>query len=762
MGVLGGRRVWLGNDEKQRIMTLYGTMPTATLAKIVGRPVSTLLTWAYRWGINQRSTRKHFWDEHYFDIIDTAEKAYWLGFIFADGSIQRESRKGLGNTPHAVIIEIHKQDADHLKKFQAVLGHTGLLHYRRNTVKLALYSKHFASAITFLRPKEIVKPWERIDASLHFAFIRGVLDGDGTIYRPKNPPGKSRIEIYGSVHLCNFIQKLCGFGTVYVKGPSSWFHGVRLGSVDRLKYLIIDLYGDGASCLQRKFETLQRNRLIPVIAGGALPNQINSTVPSGSDLPSVIDNRIRSLALAVEDILGIPDQTNISTAACAVTTSGMTRVVFADAAANPATAGHLQRNSTNLLFHDGTAARTLVNSTNTVTLTNKTLETPNIDGAVDIDPDARSGTPSTAGAWIDVSGNTFTDNNTAGSGTAASFAAHAIARPTLAASESNVTTTDATTLYVQNAPAAGSNQSLTNAWAVWIDDGRARFDGQLAGAGVPIVNEYRISTTSGAAVVTSDVTNATTIYVTPYVGNHISLYDGTIWQVYAPGEMSLAVPATANVNFDLFCQPVSGTPTLVAVTWSNDTLRITGLAKQDNVYVLSGTPSRRYLGTFRCGPSSGQVFNSAARRHVWNYYHRMDLHMVTYESVDSWTYSTAAFRQALASAANQLDFVIGVSEDAVSATVQAHSSSSGGSQSRGVGVGVDSTTTSSAQQMGLTGDGASTDVAMYTASYCGFVSAGRHLLVWLEYAAATATATWQGDNGAPTTTQSGIRGRLRG
>ena len=38
---------------------------------------------------------------------------------------------------------------------------------------------------------------------------------------------------------------------------------------------------------------------------------------------------------------------------------GLQTVIFQDAAANPATAGHVQRNATNLLFYDGTAARTV-------------------------------------------------------------------------------------------------------------------------------------------------------------------------------------------------------------------------------------------------------------------------------------------------------------------------------------------------------------------------------------------------------------------
>lgn len=35
--------------------------------------------------------RKHFFNERYFENIDTEEKAYWLGFISADGCISKPS-----------------------------------------------------------------------------------------------------------------------------------------------------------------------------------------------------------------------------------------------------------------------------------------------------------------------------------------------------------------------------------------------------------------------------------------------------------------------------------------------------------------------------------------------------------------------------------------------------------------------------------------------------------------------------------------------
>jgi hypothetical protein len=112
---------------------------------------------------------------------------------------------------------------------------------------------------------------------------------------------------------------------------------------------------------------------------------------------------------------------------------------------------------------------------------------------------AKSGTPGTTGNGLNVVAYTFTDSNTAGSGTAAAFAAHAIQRPTLAASNTSVVTTDAATLYIADAPLAGTNETITNPWAIWVDAGAVRFDGNLTVSG----NLTLSGTQSGPAATTS-------------------------------------------------------------------------------------------------------------------------------------------------------------------------------------------------------------------------------------------------------------------
>lgn len=54
---------------------------------------------------------KYKCDYDYFEVINSYEKAYWLGFLAADGcNYQREHNA-------SIILNIHQQDIEHLKLF---------------------------------------------------------------------------------------------------------------------------------------------------------------------------------------------------------------------------------------------------------------------------------------------------------------------------------------------------------------------------------------------------------------------------------------------------------------------------------------------------------------------------------------------------------------------------------------------------------------------------------------------------------------------
>jgi hypothetical protein len=273
----------------------------------------------------------------------------------------------------------------------------------------------------------------------------------------------------------------------------------------------------------------------------------------------------------------------------------------------------------------------------------------------------------------------------------------------------------------------------------------------------------RITCSSGTAVTTNDKTSIGTIYFTPYKGNKIALYNGTQWSLSTFAETSLALTATSGKNYDLFGYDNAGTFAIESLIWTDDTTRATALVLQDGVLSKTGALTRRYLGTFRAS-GSNVTEDSFAKRFVWNYYNRVPRVLkAPLETADTWTYTTAAFRQANGNAANQLDFVIGVSEDPVRAEIKHSSQSSLTASTESLsGIGLDSTTSLA---VGCLPGLAQTMVANYSvridASYEGYPGIGRHYLAWLEFSTASGTTTWAGDSGAPDKYQNGIIGVMR-
>ncbi len=82
-----------------------------------------------------------------------------------------------------------------------------------------------------------------------------------------------------------------------------------------------------------------------------------------------------------------------------------------------------------------------------------------------------------SGIGLRVDGVTYTD--TTSSGTVTNLTVNALGTPTLAAS-SATTYTNSANLYIASAPAAGSNVTLTNTYALWVDDGSTRLDGSVS------------------------------------------------------------------------------------------------------------------------------------------------------------------------------------------------------------------------------------------------------------------------------------------
>jgi hypothetical protein len=267
--------------------------------------------------------------------------------------------------------------------------------------------------------------------------------------------------------------------------------------------------------------------------------------------------------------------------------------------------------------------------------------------------------------------------------------------------------------------------------------------------GIQQICNTRLTLTSGTPVTTADVTAATSIYVTPYQGAQIALYDGTIWELYSFTEITISVPATTSTMYDIFLYLSGGSVVAETVAWTNDTTRATGITLQDGVYVKSGTTSKRYVGSLRTTTVSGQTEDSEAKRYVWNYYNRVLRTLLATDATASWTYSTNTWRQANATTTNQIDCIFGVAEHPIEVNCFAHwSTSTGTGRFANTGIGVDSTSANSATLWDSATTNSGQPAMLTHANYYDHPGIGRHYFAWLEKGAGADTQTWTGTGGS--------------
>lgn len=273
----------------------------------------------------------------------------------------------------------------------------------------------------------------------------------------------------------------------------------------------------------------------------------------------------------------------------------------------------------------------------------------------------------------------------------------------------------------------------------------------------------RVTLTTVTPVPTSDVTGATTVYFTPYKGNRCALHDGSTWNLVTFTEVSLSLGSdAANTNYDLFLFSNGGVATLERVAWTNNTTRATAIVLQDGVLVKSGDSTRRYLGTYRTTSVAGQTEDSRTKRFVWNMLNRVDGSLRVADATDSWQYTTATWRQANNSTANQVGVVIGVVEDPIRLQVVVFASNTNADVSTAVGIGEDSTTAPHASVMGMYGASTVANIGYRLGATLDVLpsSVGFHFYAWLEHSNATGTTTWRGDGGIATLV-SGLSGTVR-
>ena len=188
----------------------------------------------------------------FFDSIDTEEKAYWLGFLAADGNV---SRRGVIRLTLAAI------DREHVESFGKAIGVAKPLPVRasatcRAFVSLAVGSVEMAGDLArhgIVPAKSLIlRPWVGARGLMRH-YWRGVFDGDGWLCR--RTAGGWELELCGTEAIVRGFQAFVAantgrrYGGVY---PNKSIFRFQTGGLRGAQAIAGLLYADVTIALPRK------------------------------------------------------------------------------------------------------------------------------------------------------------------------------------------------------------------------------------------------------------------------------------------------------------------------------------------------------------------------------------------------------------------------------------------------------------------------------------------------------------------------------
>lgn len=182
-------------EQKDLVVRLYNELGSSVdVGKLfnVGHKVITKILEEKSVKRTAQKNRQYKINEHYFDEIDTPNKAYILGFLWADGC--NFSKKS------TISMTLEEKDMDDLDRIRCEIGSERPLEFidysnkhdfgytYKNQYRLLLFSSHMCKTledIGMVPNKSLVVKFPTLSNELIRHFIRGLFDGDGSVCRSK-------------------------------------------------------------------------------------------------------------------------------------------------------------------------------------------------------------------------------------------------------------------------------------------------------------------------------------------------------------------------------------------------------------------------------------------------------------------------------------------------------------------------------------------------------------------------------------------------
>lgn len=258
--------------EKENIISKYlNGLNTVLIGKMYNANNNTIGRYLKKWGIKIKDkyqcNRTRKFNQNYFDTIDTEEKAYFLGLLYADGCVQTNIR----NT-----VKLCIDDEFLINKFKEALNYDGVIKkrwYKKSTrflYDIQLHSNEFCQSLInkgCIPNKSLLLDFpneNQVSKEFMSHFIRGYFDGDGCFYIYPNNTIYNTILLGSSIFIDKIQRYLLDIG---IKGSSNKPTASKHLLTKELRYSMKAtisfykyIYKDATIYMQRKY-----NKILPFI-----------------------------------------------------------------------------------------------------------------------------------------------------------------------------------------------------------------------------------------------------------------------------------------------------------------------------------------------------------------------------------------------------------------------------------------------------------------------------------------------------------------
>lgn len=216
---------------------------------------------------------KYTYNKDYFKVIDSADKAYWLGFLYADGCICEKYKNGFLKNM-ALEITLCNTDRRHLEKLSECLDSNLEIHTKHTRYKGKDYDACRIIISCTSMCKDLIKlgciprktydikfpTYDIVPYEYMRDFIRGYFDGDGCIHTG-TMSGKKHIELsltgmkdmLEGISLFLIKEKVLRVLPKIYKDKRSQANNIYLYGTDAVKDILDYLYLDSHMSLDRKY-----------------------------------------------------------------------------------------------------------------------------------------------------------------------------------------------------------------------------------------------------------------------------------------------------------------------------------------------------------------------------------------------------------------------------------------------------------------------------------------------------------------------------